>query len=118
MVSVQVAPVPVQSPLQPMKVEPALAAAVSVISSPGSKTAEHVVPQSMPAGAEVTVPDPVPAREMSMDTSSLSSKVTPTVLSSSIVSSQSPVPAQSMDQPLNAEAKPAIAESDTVLPTS
>jgi hypothetical protein len=118
MVRVQVSPVPVQSPDQPMNVEPAAAAAVRVISSPGSKTAEHVAPQSMPTGAEVTLPSPVPAREMSMDTSSLSSKVTPTVLSSSMTSSHSPRPAQSMDQPLKDDAKPANALSVTVVPTS
>ena len=54
---------------------------------------------------------------MSKDTSSASSNVTPTVLSASMVSSQSPRPAQSMDHPLNDDAKPGSAESVTMVPT-
>ena len=54
-------PVPEQPPpLQPMKFEPALAAAVSVTIVPETNGAVHVAPQVMPAGALVTVPAPVP----------------------------------------------------------
>ena len=56
------APVPVHPPpLQPVKVEPAAAVAVSVTAVPLAKLAEQVAPQLMPAGALVTVPLPVPA---------------------------------------------------------
>src|SRR5207245_8647568 len=48
-------------PLQPVKVEPAAGAAVSVTTVPLVKLAEHVGPQVIPAGALVTVPLPVPA---------------------------------------------------------
>ena len=55
-------PVPEQPPpLQPVKVEPAAGAAVSVTAVPLVKLAEQVAPHVMPAGALVTVPLPVPA---------------------------------------------------------
>ena len=53
-------PVPVQPPLQPLKIEPAAGAAVKVTAVPLANAAEHVAPQAMPAGALVTVPVPVP----------------------------------------------------------
>jgi hypothetical protein len=55
-------PVPVQAPLQPANVEPLAAEAVRVTEAPLAKLALHVLPQLMPAGDEVTVPLPVPAR--------------------------------------------------------
>src|SRR5436853_387779 len=55
-------PVPEQPPpLQPVKVEPAAGAAVSVTAVPLVKLAEQVAPQSRPAGQLVTVPLPAPA---------------------------------------------------------
>jgi hypothetical protein len=51
------------SPLQPVKLEVIPAAAVSVTTVLLAKFAEQVVPQSMPAGALVTVPEPVPVFE-------------------------------------------------------
>jgi hypothetical protein len=43
-------PVPVQSPLQPVKVEPGVAVGVSVTDVPSEKSDEQVVPQLIPAG--------------------------------------------------------------------
>ena len=60
MVTLQV-PVPVQAPLQPVKVEPVVAAAVRVTLVPLVKLVLQVLPQVIPLGDEVTVPDPVPA---------------------------------------------------------
>src|SRR3954449_1668581 len=55
------APVPVQpSPVQPVKVESAAAAAVRVTTVPSANECVQVAPQSMPAGALVTPPVPVP----------------------------------------------------------
>jgi len=53
-------PVPEQSPDQPEKAEPVAGVAVSVTVEPVPKEREHVEPQLMAAGLEVTVPEPVP----------------------------------------------------------
>jgi hypothetical protein len=63
MVSVQVALVPEQAPPQPVKLEPASGAAVSVTLVPSLKDAEQVAPQVIPPGLLVTVPVPLPAFE-------------------------------------------------------
>jgi hypothetical protein len=54
------APVPVQAPDQPAKVEEVSGAAVSVTMVPALYVAEQVDPQDIPAGEDVTVPAPVP----------------------------------------------------------
>jgi hypothetical protein len=59
-VTVQVLAVPVQAPDQPLKVEPADAAAVNLTPAFLVKLALQVTPQLMPAGELVTVPLPVP----------------------------------------------------------
>ena len=59
-------PVPEQPPPdQPVKMEPELVspAAVKVMDVGARKEAEQVLPQEIPAGAEVTVPLPVPFLE-------------------------------------------------------
>ena len=60
MVTPQV-PVPLQAPLQPAKVEPVDAAAVSVTTVPLVKLALQALGQLIPLGLLLTVPDPVPA---------------------------------------------------------
>src|SRR5207253_642564 len=58
------APVPVHPPpLQPLKIEPAAGAAVSVTAVPLGKLAAQVAPQVMPVGELVMVPLPVPVLE-------------------------------------------------------
>ena len=59
MVTLQ-APVPVQAPLQPVKVEPVPGVAVNATTVPLVNEAAQVAPQEMPAGVLVTVPVPVP----------------------------------------------------------
>ena len=49
-------PVPLHAPLQPVKVEPVVGAAVSVTEAPLVKEAEQVLPQLMPDGLLLTVP--------------------------------------------------------------
>jgi len=51
---------PLQSPVQPAKVDPGAAVAVKVTELPVGKLALHVPPQSIPIGALGTVPDPDP----------------------------------------------------------
>ena len=52
-------PSPLEAPLHPPKREPASGWAASVTVAPSSKDAKHVTPQSMPAGVERTVPEPI-----------------------------------------------------------
>ncbi len=54
-------PVPVQAPVQPVKVEPAAGVAESATLVPLPMLALQVLPQLIALGLEVTVPDPVPA---------------------------------------------------------
>jgi hypothetical protein len=61
MVTLQVL-VPEQSPPHPPKVEPEAGLAVSVTAVPLEKLALQVLPQLIPEGLLVTLPDPVPAR--------------------------------------------------------
>jgi len=60
---VQVEEVPEQAPDQPAKTEPEAAVAVKVTEVPVVKEALQVVPQLIPEGLLVTVPEPVPAFE-------------------------------------------------------
>jgi len=57
--SVHVVFEPVHAPAQSLKSKPFIGAAVSVTVVPGAKEAVQVVPQSMPAGEELTEPEPV-----------------------------------------------------------
>src|SRR5581483_6381850 len=54
------APGPEQPPLQPAKREPAAGVAARETAVPVGKLAEQVAPQLMPAGLEVTEPEPEP----------------------------------------------------------
>src|SRR5207249_2477336 len=62
-VRMQVVLAPVQLPVQPVKIDPAAGAAVSVTTVPVVNEAEHVAPQEIPAGLLVTVPLPAPAMD-------------------------------------------------------
>mgnify|MGYP006928526708 CR=1 FL=1 len=53
-------PVPVQSPLQPINVDPGSGVTVSVTLVPLTNDALQVLPQLMPAGALLAIPEPVP----------------------------------------------------------
>src|SRR4051812_41852489 len=52
-------PRPVQPPPQPANLQPGSGAGVSTTCAPSASSAEQVSPQSIPAGLERTVPDPV-----------------------------------------------------------
>jgi hypothetical protein len=57
------APVPVHAPDQPLNTEPASASTLKLTTVPVAKLLAQVAPQEMPDGEDVTVPEPVPARE-------------------------------------------------------
>jgi len=57
------APAPLHAPDHPAKSELASGAGVNETIVPWAKEAVHVLPQSIPAGALVTVPEPAPWRE-------------------------------------------------------
>ena len=118
-------PVPVQAPLQPVKVEPTAGAAVNVTAVPLANEAEHVVPQLTPAGALVTVPMPTPAL-VTVSGNVCSAKDAVTAWAALIVTVQAPVPVQAPLQPVKVEptagaavnvtAVPLLKEAEQVLP--
>jgi hypothetical protein len=55
------APVPVHAPLHPPNVLDASGVALKLIEVPLLNCDEHVLPQLIPVGFDVTVPPPVPA---------------------------------------------------------
>jgi len=110
-------PVPVQPPpLQPVNVEPAVGVAVNVTAVPLTNGDEHVVPQEMPAGALVTVPDPVPAL-VTVSVKACSVNVALTVCAAFTVTVQVPEPVQPPPlQPVNVEPVAGAAVSVTEVP--
>src|SRR3984957_16340247 len=109
------APVPVHAPLQPVKVDPAAALAVSVTTVPLLKLALQVVPQLIPVGLLVTVPVPVPALvTLNLKTTALNVAVTD--FAALIVTLQVPVPVQAPLQPANVEPAAALPVSVTTGP--
>src|SRR5262245_50368600 len=115
MVTVQV-PVPVQAPLQPVKVAPAAGVAVSVTAVPLLKAAEHVAPPLMPAGGLVLGPDPAPAR-LTVRAKDCAPKVAVTELAALIVTVQVPVPEHPPpDQPVNVPPAAGAAVRVTTVP--
>jgi hypothetical protein len=61
--TIEQAETPEQLPLQPANVELGSGEAVRVTGVPPAKFAEQVLPQSIPAGLLLTLPDPLPARD-------------------------------------------------------
>jgi len=116
-VTVQVLPVPVQTPpLQPVNVEPAAGVAVNVTAVPLANGAEHEVPHEMPAGALVTVPDPVPVLD-SVSVKGCSVNVAVTDCAAFTVMVQVPVPVQPPPlQPENVEPAVGVAVNVTAVP--
>jgi len=115
-VTVQV-PVPAQPPpLQPLKVEPAAGAAVSVTEVPVANAAEQVAPQETPAGALVTVPLPAPAL-LTVSVKDCKAKVAVTEVAALIVTVQVPLPVQPPPlQPVKVEPAAGAAVKVTKVP--
>jgi hypothetical protein len=113
--TVQVVAAPVHAPDQPVKSEVASAAAVRVTLVPAVNAVAHVEPQLIPAGEDVTVPEPEPAR--TTVTGKLAFwNVAVTLAAASIVTRHVPVPLHAPDQPVNADSASAVASSATTVP--
>ena len=108
----------VQSPVQPVNVDPVAAAALSVTTVPCAKSCAslaHAVPQLIPAGLLVTVPDPSPPFETVSVRSS--SNVAVTFRACDIVTSHVvPVGAGQLVHPVNDEPALAWAANVTTVP--
>jgi hypothetical protein len=108
--------VPLHAPLQPSNVEPGAAAAVSVTLAPLPKLAEHVEPQSIPAGSLVTPPEPLPDVVTEREKVGRRVKVAVTALAAVIATEQLPVPVHAPDHPANVDPAAAAAVSVTLVP--
>lgn len=109
--------VPVQAPLQPAKVEPLVAAAVSVTDAPLAKLALQVLPQLIPPVFEVTVPAPEPAfATVSANVVVWLANVAVTERAAVIETVQVLVPVHAPLQPLNVEPLAAAADNVTDVP--
>jgi hypothetical protein len=95
--------VPVHAPLHPANIEPDVGAALSVTDVPLAKFALHVLPQLMPAGADVTVPAPVPARVTASGNEAEPLNVAVTERAAVMDTVQLPVPEHAPLQPANVE---------------
>jgi hypothetical protein len=115
-VTVQVSEMPLHAPLHPPKVLPPLGAALSVTTVPSSYVAAHdVAGHTMPAGLDVTPPEPEPA----VDTLSwcvMRTNVAVTLLAVLISTVQLPVPEHAPDHPANVLPALGAAVSDTTAP--
>ncbi len=108
------APLPLQAPPQPPKVEPPVAVAVSATELPLAKFPLHVAPQLIPAGLLVTVPFPVLVTVRSALGAAVNCAVT--VWFPFITTTQAPVPLQAPPQPVKVDPPVGVAVSATVLP--
>lgn len=114
------APVPVQSPPQPAKVEPMPAAAANVTAVPSGKVVAQVAPQVMPEGVEVIAPVPLP-NVLTVSTCAvplLSVKMALTFVAAVTKTVQAPVPEHAPPQPPKVDPLEAAAVSVTWVPWS
>jgi hypothetical protein len=116
MVTEQVA-VPAHAPDHPVKSEAGAAVAVRVTMAPVVKLAEHVLPQSIPAGEEATVPLPAPLLLTARLYRSMS-KLAVTDLAASMVTVQVPVPLHAPDHPANVDVPSGLAVNVTSVPAA
>jgi hypothetical protein len=109
------APVPVQAPLQPRKVEPLAGVAVSDTVVVEGKLAPQVAPQLIPAGELVTVPLPVPLF-VTVSAFGAAAKVAVAFRAELTVSVQVEAPVQAPPQPVKDEPVLGVAVSVTTVP--
>ena len=110
------APVPVHAPDHPVNDDEASAVAVNVTAVPKLYGSEQSAPQVIPAGVDVTLPTPPPART-TVSVLICNVKVAETVVAAVIVTTQLPVPLHPPpDQPVKVEPTVEAAESVTTVP--
>lgn len=112
-------PVPAQAaPLHPIKVEPAAAVAVRFTTAPALKRAEQVVPQLIPDGVLLTVPDPEPLRVVDNEYwgEPVGPKLAVTVWLEFMVRLQPSVPVQAPVHPVNALPTAGATTKETTVP--
>jgi hypothetical protein len=112
------APVPVQAPVHPAKVEPVPAEAARVTLVPPEKLALHDVPHAIPPGVEVTVPLPVPflVSASVYEVGALKVKAAVTLFAPSTTKAQLPVPVQAPLQPEKVDPVAAVALRARLVP--
>jgi hypothetical protein len=108
-------PVPVQAPLQPVKVEPVAGTALKLTDVPLAKFALQVVPQLIPTGVLVTVPVPVPFL-VTFNAKLVILKVAVTNLAAFIVTWHDPEPVHAPLQPVNVDPAAGVAVRVTKVP--
>jgi hypothetical protein len=112
-------PVPVQAPLQPVKVEPVDAAAVRVTVVPLVNALLQLLLHPIPLGEDVTVPAPVPLVvkvRVYVVVDELRVKVAVRLLAASTTRVQFPVPAQAPLQPVKVEPEAGVALRAMLVP--
>jgi hypothetical protein len=102
---------PVQAPDHPTKAHPSAACAFTATNVPGAKELAQLVPQSIPAGCEVTVP--LPSR---VTVRVGPAKVAVALLASLVVTVHMPVPAHAPDHPAKEDPAAAVAVRVTIAP--
>jgi hypothetical protein len=116
--TVHVVAEPAHAPPQLANTEPDAGAAVNVTEAPLLNAKLHNVPQLMPAGEEVTVPAPLPARVTVAVNVGVPDvlNVAVTERAALIETAQVPVPVHAPLQPANVEPLAAAADSVTDAP--
>src|SRR5688572_17227757 len=100
-----------------MKVEPVAADALSVTSVPSLKSSKHTLPQLIPGGLLVTVPEPNPSRATVKVCCGTTSNVAVTLRSPPIDTTHGPTPVHAPLQPANSEPAGATGVSVTCVPS-
>jgi hypothetical protein len=114
MVTVQ-GPFPLHAPDQPVNVDVPPGAAVSVTTVPLAKLKEHVGPQLIPEGDEVTVPSPVPVLA-TFNPFWTTLKLAVTELAAFMVTVHGPIPLHAPVHPVNVDAPSAAGVRVTMAP--
>ena len=107
--------VPVQAPLQPTNAERFAGIAFNVTTVPPLKAALHALPQLIPPGLELTVPEPVPAT-LAVSVTLCRANVAPTLRAWLMLTVQDPAPLQAPLQPAKVEPASGMASRVTLAP--